>query len=130
VTIHWPDLQFRGYHPLPPGGGPNHGHPDPVDHAPCEYGCGDYPEWIAYEAAVMKREARGDVVRRFTECLDLPPDLYRVVDGHVVKANGEPLEPIRDQIDRLQMSHRQDEFRHDRSRLRQLLTLYERLGDE
>ena len=106
--IQWPDLQFRGYHPIPPGGGPNAGQSDPAQHSPCEYGCGDYTDWIAYEAAAWIRETRGDVVRRFTECLDLPPDLYRVVDGRVVKANGEPIEPLDLQIRRMNEARSMD----------------------
>ena len=94
---------------------------------PAYHGCGDFPEWIAYEAAAMKRETRGDVVRRFTESLDLPPEIYAIVDGRVVKANGEPLEPFDAQIAKLTMTADQDQFREDRKRLKHLIELYSQM---
>jgi len=69
----------------------------------CYHGCGDYAEWIAYESAAWRKEQRAEQMARFADCVDLPPDLYSVVDGLVVSARtGLPLPPIKDQIAKLQ----------------------------
>lgn len=96
---------------------------------PCYFGCGEYVDWLAYETAAWRREQQAERVARFTECVDLPPDLYAVVDGRVVSARtGEPLKPIRDQIARLQAEQSRAQYierrRTDAVTLKPILDLF------
>ena len=97
----WPDPPPS--HGRPGVLSPNAGMPQTVSRPPSYYGCGDYTEWLQYESAAWRKEQRADKIARFADCVDLPPELYSVVDGRVVSARtGESLEPLRDQIARLQ----------------------------
>ena len=55
------------WHPTPTGGGPNAGHPTDADIPDSAWGCGDYPEYIAYEGWQANQEARDVQRARFGE---------------------------------------------------------------
>lgn len=127
----WPDPPPS--HGRPGVLSPNAGMPQKTSFPACYYGTGDYVEWITYEAAAWRKEQRAEHVARFADCVDLPPELYSVVDGRVVSARtGEPLAPLRDQIARLQAEQERERSvarrRADRETLKPLIDLYSIFG--
>jgi len=123
----WPDPPPSHGRPGVPS--PNAGTPDRVSFPASYYGCGDYVEWLAYEAAAWRKEQRAEKIARFGDCVDLPPDLYSVVDGRVVSARtGQPLAPLHEQIARLQAEQSRAQYierrRTDAMTLKPILDLF------
>lgn len=129
-----PDSGFRGdligRGPHDPRHSPNRGMPlAQFRQPPCYFGCGDYQDWIAYEAAAWRKEHRVDSQARFADCVDLPPEIYAMVDGQVVSAvTGQSFEPIQDQIAKLTAKYKREhevkQRRGDREALKPILDLY------